>query len=289
MTPVYDDEWVGALAGKNLLVILDNCEHVLAAAAAVAKSLLERCPNVRILATSREPLRIAGEVVVRLRTLAQPHADAAPAIRLFLDRASDVAPDFAQIDQDDPRMIAIERLCRRLDGLPLAIELAAAHAGAVSPEMLVRALEQHNGCRASAFPPRRPATKRCAVCSTGAMDYSTRRNNACCVSFRSSPAEARSTLLKRCATVSSTASRCCRRCSLWSRSRSWSRTRASKTRATISWRQRVPTFASNSSRSASTREPRVHTPSIIVRWQERPMRRTADPPRRRGWLQPSRN
>jgi predicted ATPase len=144
MAPASGDAWIGALGGKNLLLILDNCEHVLGPAAAVAKSLLERCPHLRILATSREPLRIAGEVVVRLRPLAQPHADASPAIRLFLDRASDVAPEFAQIDRKDPRLVTIEKLCRRLDGLPLAIELAAAHAAALSPEMLVRALERHN-------------------------------------------------------------------------------------------------------------------------------------------------
>jgi tetratricopeptide (TPR) repeat protein len=63
---------------------------------------------------------------------------------LFLDRASDIAPEVAQIDRQDPRMITIEKLCRRLDGLPLAIELAAAHADAVSPEMLVRVLERRN-------------------------------------------------------------------------------------------------------------------------------------------------
>jgi predicted ATPase/DNA-binding XRE family transcriptional regulator len=162
MAPASGDAWIGALSGKNLLVILDNCEHVLISVAAVAKSLLERCPHLHILATSREPLRIAGEVVVRLRPLAHPHADAAPAIRLFLDRASDVAPEFAQIDRKDPRFITIERLCRRLDGLPLAIELAAAHAAALSPEMLLRALERHNELPSVGVPsaPRRHQTLR---------------------------------------------------------------------------------------------------------------------------------
>jgi len=172
------DAWIGALVGKNLLVILDNCEHVLVAAAAVAKSLLERCPNVRILATSREPLRLAGEVVVRLRTLAHPHADATPAIRLFLDRASDVAPEYAQIDRNDARMIPIERLCRRLDGLPLAIELAAAHAGAVSPDMLVRALERHNELPSAgglAAPPRHQTLRSLLDWSYGLLDETERR------------------------------------------------------------------------------------------------------------------
>jgi predicted ATPase/DNA-binding XRE family transcriptional regulator len=178
MAPASGDAWIGALAGKNLLLILDNCEHVLVSAAAVAKSLLERCPNLRILATSREPLRIAGEVVVRLRPLAHPHADAAPAIRLFLDRASDVAPEFAQIDGKDPRLITIERLCRRLDGLPLAIELAAAHAAALSPEMLVRALERHNELPSAGAPsaPRRHQTLRSLLdWSYGLLDQTEQR------------------------------------------------------------------------------------------------------------------
>jgi len=178
MAPASPDAWIGALAGKNLLVILDNCEHVLVASAAVAKSLLERCPHVRILATSREPLRIPGEVVVRLRPLAHAHAGAAPAIRLFLDRASDVAPEFAQIDRQDPRMIAIERLCRRLDGLPLAIELAAAHADAVSPEMLVRALERNNelpSTGASSAPLRHQTLRSLLDWSYGLLDETEQR------------------------------------------------------------------------------------------------------------------
>ena len=173
MTPASDDEWIGALAGKNLLLVLDNCEHLLGAAATVAKSLLERCPHVRILATSREPLRVAGEVVVRLRPLAHPHGDAAPAVRLFLDRASDMAPEFAQVDRQDPRLAAIERLCRRLDGLPLAIELAAAHAGAVSPEMLVRALERHNelpSANIASAPPRHQTLRSLLDWSYGLLD-----------------------------------------------------------------------------------------------------------------------
>jgi predicted ATPase/DNA-binding XRE family transcriptional regulator len=178
MAPASADAWIGALVGKNLLVILDNCEHVLVAAAAVAKSLLERCPRVRILATSREPLRIAGEVVVRLRPLAHAHAGAAPAIRLFLDRASDVAPEFAQIDHQDPRMITIERLCRRLDGLPLAIELAAAHAGAASPEMLMRALDRHNelpSAGGSSAPPRHQTLRSLLDWSYGLLEETEQR------------------------------------------------------------------------------------------------------------------
>jgi predicted ATPase/DNA-binding XRE family transcriptional regulator len=144
MAPATDDAWIGALVGRRILLILDNCEHVLAAAADFAKLLLERCPDVRILATSREPLRLAGEVILRVRPLTHPHAEATSAIRLFLDRASDVAPEYAQMRENDSRLITIERLCRRVDGLPLAIELAAAHADAVSPEGLLRALERHN-------------------------------------------------------------------------------------------------------------------------------------------------
>ncbi len=119
-----------SLADKGLLIVLDNCEHVVDAAARLTDSLLAHCPDLRILATSREPLGIIGEVLLAVPPLGQPERDAAapealayPAVRLFADRAAAARPDFVV---DDDTVAAVIEIVRRLDGLPLAIELAAA-------------------------------------------------------------------------------------------------------------------------------------------------------------------
>ncbi|MEU7612678.1 BTAD domain-containing putative transcriptional regulator [Micromonospora sp. NPDC049204] len=124
------DRLVEALAERRLLLVLDNCEHVIAAAARLAARLLGACPALRVLATSREPLGLAGEALCQLSGLTLPSPDASTedaddyaAVSLFVQRAADVAPDFtvtpANVD-------VVLRICRTLDGLPLAIELAAA-------------------------------------------------------------------------------------------------------------------------------------------------------------------
>ncbi len=120
---------IRALRGRRLLIVLDNCEHIVEQAARVADQVLADCPEVRILATSREPLGITGEVTWTLPPLGLPPAgadpgDAAgyPAVRLFADRAAAVRPGY-RVRQDAGPVVAI---CRALDGLPLAIELAAA-------------------------------------------------------------------------------------------------------------------------------------------------------------------
>lgn len=109
------DRLVETLGGGETLLLLDNCEHVVGAAAGLAGELLARCPRLRVLTTSREPLRLPGEALYEVRPLAE-----ADAIRLFTERARDVRPG-ADLD---PELVA--EVCRRLDGLPLAIELAAA-------------------------------------------------------------------------------------------------------------------------------------------------------------------
>ncbi len=122
------------VADRHLLIILDNCEHLIGACAHLAKALLQAGAQVRILATSREALRIAGETTLQLPTLSLPDADATPAlselqkidaIRLFVDRAAAADPAF-HLDEDNAA--AVTEICRRLDGIPLAIELAAARA-----------------------------------------------------------------------------------------------------------------------------------------------------------------
>ena len=106
------------LAGRSLVVVLDNCEHVIGEAATLADTLLGAVPGLRLIATSREPLGIPGEVLVPVGGLAIPAA-----VELFADRARAVHPGFLADGQAGD---VIEDICRRLDGLPLAVELAAA-------------------------------------------------------------------------------------------------------------------------------------------------------------------
>ena len=134
------------LAGRGALIVLDNCEHVLAAAATLAEALARRCGRLCLLATSRQPLGVAGEVVWRVPSLSLPEEqglvgtgplDASEAVRLFVDRARAARPNFTVTNDNSPAVAAI---CSRLDGIPLAIELAAARARMMSAERIADAL-----------------------------------------------------------------------------------------------------------------------------------------------------
>ena len=122
---------IAHLQAQTTLLLLDNCEHLLAACATLVERLLAACPGVTILASSREPLGLPGETVYRVPSLGLPPAGAAnPAdlaavesVRLFLDRVQAVQPHFRLTNENAP---AVAQICRRLDGIPLAIELAAA-------------------------------------------------------------------------------------------------------------------------------------------------------------------
>ncbi|MET9966458.1 BTAD domain-containing putative transcriptional regulator, partial [Streptomyces sp. NPDC006356] len=105
---------------RRMLLILDNCEHVVDAAARLVAELLERCPELTVLATSREPLGVPGELLRPVEPLPEPVA-----LRLLADRGAAARPGF-RVDADDETAAACVEICRRLDGLPLAIELAAA-------------------------------------------------------------------------------------------------------------------------------------------------------------------
>ncbi|MFJ2030494.1 BTAD domain-containing putative transcriptional regulator [Streptosporangium sp. NPDC087985] len=142
---------VSALAGQELLLILDNCEHVVTAAATLARRLLGECPGLRVLATSREPLGITGETLVPLTPLATPPPDsppsaasAYPAVRLFADRAAAVRQAF-ELGQDNVETVT--RICAALDGLPLAIELAAARLRSFTVEEIATRLAEHGRFR----------------------------------------------------------------------------------------------------------------------------------------------
>jgi predicted ATPase len=122
------------------LVVLDNCEHLVAACAELVRSLLTACPYLRVLATSREPLGVGGEVVWSAPPLGLPDPQAtadevaaSAAVRLFAARAAADRPGFAV---DAGNAAAVASVCRRLDGMPLAIELAAARARVLAVEQI---------------------------------------------------------------------------------------------------------------------------------------------------------
>jgi predicted ATPase/DNA-binding SARP family transcriptional activator len=124
---------LAALEGRDTILVLDNCEHLVAGAAALAESLLTACPRLRVLATSREPLGVPGEVLHPVDALAE-----ADAVRLFADRAAAVRPAFALDAATRPVVVEI---CRRLDGQPLPIELAAARLRTLSPDEIAARLD----------------------------------------------------------------------------------------------------------------------------------------------------
>ncbi len=143
------DGCIERLRPRDALLLLDNCEHLLADVASLADTLLRSCPNLRLLATSREPLGVPGEVVWRVPPLSAPaRGDARrlplealweyEAVQLFMDRVTSSRPDFEPSAADAP---ALAEICCRLDGVPLAIELAAARAGTLSLEVIARRLD----------------------------------------------------------------------------------------------------------------------------------------------------
>ncbi|WP_433242568.1 BTAD domain-containing putative transcriptional regulator [Streptosporangium sp. CA-135522] len=143
VTPV--DRLAELLDVGEAVLIVDNCEHLIEAAAELTHELLARLPRLRILATSREPLAITGEVLCHLGPLELPaerpepaEAAESAAVRLFIDRAAGVRPGFVL---DDSTVGAVVEICRRLDGLPLALELAAAKLRSMSVEQIARRLD----------------------------------------------------------------------------------------------------------------------------------------------------
>ena len=138
-----------AIGAKNMLLVFDNCEHLAAAAAALAQALLTACPNLRILVTSQEGLGVAGEILWRIPTLSVPDvrtslpsgkeaASRFEAVRLFVERAVAAQPSFALTDSNAP---AVAQICHRLDGIPLAIELAAVRVKVLPVEKILARLE----------------------------------------------------------------------------------------------------------------------------------------------------
>ena len=170
-----DDSGVASLAdylaGRQLLLVLDNCEHLVNAVAKLVDLLLRAAPGLRVLATSREALNIAGETVLAVPPLAVPAADQPltlaklklfPAVRLFTERAAQAVPGFSVTSAN---MTAIARICHRLEGLPLALELAAARTRVLSPEQIDARLGDRLGLltRGSRTNPERQRTLRASI------------------------------------------------------------------------------------------------------------------------------
>ena len=138
---------IDSLSSRHLLLVLDNCEHLLDEVAALSAALLRSCPDLQILATSREPLRVVGEAVLPVPPMAAPAPERSggvaglsryDAVALFTERAAAAVPDFA-LTEDNYRAVAA--LCYRLDGLPLAIELAAGRLRSLSPAQILSKLD----------------------------------------------------------------------------------------------------------------------------------------------------
>jgi predicted ATPase/class 3 adenylate cyclase len=164
------DTLLDALAPQDVLIVLDNCEHLIGGCAKTAEALLRRCPKVHLVATSREPLGIGGESVYRVPPLSLPGpgdtglaaAGSSDAVALFVDRARAQGTGLVVDEQTAPLVVSI---CRRLDGLPLAIELAAARLRSLSLRDLADRLDQRfrlltEGSRTA---PARQQTLRAAV------------------------------------------------------------------------------------------------------------------------------
>jgi predicted ATPase/class 3 adenylate cyclase/DNA-binding CsgD family transcriptional regulator len=142
------DALVAYLGARHALVVLDNCEHVLDAAASLSDGLVSACTGVSVLATSRQPLGLEGEVLWRVPSLPCPAADrpagiegvsSSAAVQLFADRARRARPGFAVSERNAD---AVAEICRRLDGIPLAIELAAARVRVFTPTQIADALSE---------------------------------------------------------------------------------------------------------------------------------------------------
>ena len=141
------DAIVAYLKTRRLVLILDNCEHVLAEACKSAATIVASCPAVRVLATGREPLNVPGEQIYRLPSLGVPpdlcrsprDAMRYGAVKLYVDRARTVDTAFALTEGNAP---AVAEICRRLDGIPLAIELAAARVNVLAPDQIAQRLDQ---------------------------------------------------------------------------------------------------------------------------------------------------
>ena len=169
--------------------MLDNCEHLIEACAKIADAILRRCPRVHLVATSREPLGIDGETIYRVPSLSLPASggseapECSDAVALFLERARSQGVELTVNEQTVPVIVSV---CQRLDGMPLAIELAAARLRSLSLAGLHERLDQRfRLLTGGAVAPWR-GSRRCGRPSTGPIRCSTARSSRCCGACRCS-------------------------------------------------------------------------------------------------------
>ena len=135
--PALSDEWMDVLADRAQLLILDNCEHLLAVCAGLATRLLARCPHLHIMATSRERLHVIGERVFHVPSLRERAA-----FELFVERAASASATFSITVGEEQSWRAVQKICKHLDGIPFAIELAAARASALPVTTIAENISQ---------------------------------------------------------------------------------------------------------------------------------------------------
>ena len=178
------------LASKYMLLVLDNCEHLVAACAALVQRVIGAASGVRVLAASREGLSVAGERTVTVRSLSFPPPgskldpralDACEAVRLFVERARLLVPKFSL--GDDSRD-AVAEICRRLDGIPLAVELAAARVKMLTVEEIRARLDDRFRLLTGGARPRWRGNRRCSRRSSGATTISRPTSSSCCSGCR---------------------------------------------------------------------------------------------------------
>src|SRR5438132_4166056 len=180
----------GAVGTRKLLLVIDNCEHVIEAATGMAEALLRASPGVALLATSREPLRVSGEYVYRVPPLDVPAEDNQDmqdvfrhgAVRLFVSRAHAAEPRYVA---ESRVAAATAAICRRLDGIPLAIELAATRIGAFGVDGVATRLDDRFRLLTAAAA-RWPVSRRCARRLTGATSCCPNRSGLSCAGWGSS-------------------------------------------------------------------------------------------------------
>jgi predicted ATPase len=151
-----------ALAPQDVLIVLDNCEHLIGSCAKTADAILRRCPRVHLVATSREPLGIGGETIYRVPPLSLPRpgddglpaAGSSDAVTLFIERAKEQGAGLSVDEQTAPLVVSV---CAQLDGLPLAIELAAARLRSLSLGGLHDRLGQRFRLLTGIYQPRHPS------------------------------------------------------------------------------------------------------------------------------------
>lgn len=190
------------VADREMLLVLDDCGHIAQTVTALIDGLLRRAPGLHILATSPEVLGVRGEITFRVEPLPLPSdddlaaAEVNPAVALFAERAAAAVPGLTLTTADLPVVIEI---CRRLDGIPLALELAAPQLRIMSPPSSRRGSTTGSGSSSRAAASAGPGTARCAVPWSGATRPATRPSSCCGSGSRCSPANSTSPTPRRSA------------------------------------------------------------------------------------------